>query len=49
VPTTETHAITGERLALGGTPAGNAHACADSWQQILKFLGANLPASDIPR
>ena len=27
---------------LGGTPEGNAHARADSWQQMLAFLKANL-------
>jgi hypothetical protein len=25
-------------MKLGGTASGNAHACEDSWQQLLSFL-----------
>lgn len=32
------HPVSGILMKLGGTPAGNAHACVDSWQQILAFL-----------
>ena len=32
------HPVNGILMKLGGTPDGNAHACADSWQQILAFL-----------
>ena len=32
------HPISGVLMELGGTATGNAHACADSWQQLLLFL-----------
>ena len=32
------HPVNGILLKLGGTPAGNAHACEDSWQHFLSFL-----------
>jgi dienelactone hydrolase len=32
------HPLRGARLALGGTPAGNAAAAADSWPRALAFL-----------
>ena len=32
------HPVSGILMKLGGTAAGNAHACLDSWQQILSFL-----------
>ena len=32
------HPVSGILMELGGTPDGNAHACVDSWQQILSFL-----------
>lgn len=43
-PTTITryrHPI-GAMLDFGGTPAGNAHAEADSWPKVLRFLGEGL-------
>lgn len=36
-----THPVTGERYSAGGTPQGNAHAAADSWQRALAFLEKN--------
>jgi dienelactone hydrolase len=36
------HPLTGHLLPLGGTPAGTAHARADSWQHVLAFLKATL-------
>lgn len=36
------HPLRGIRLALGGTPAGNAAAAADSWPRVLEFLGTAL-------
>lgn len=32
------HPVNGVLMKLGGTAAGNAHACADSWEQLLTFL-----------
>ncbi|MEJ2242849.1 MAG: acyl-CoA thioester hydrolase/BAAT C-terminal domain-containing protein [Candidatus Bathyarchaeota archaeon] len=32
------HPVSGILMKLGGTAAGNAHACEDSWQQLLSFL-----------
>jgi dienelactone hydrolase len=32
------HPVNGVLMKLGGTAAGNAHACEDSWQQLLSFL-----------
>jgi dienelactone hydrolase len=45
VPANSVHPVTGENIAYGGSAAGNAHASADSWQQILAFLRASLPAA----
>lgn len=36
------HPVNGVLMKLGGTPAGNAHACEDSWQQVLAFLNESL-------
>jgi dienelactone hydrolase len=36
------HPVLHMKLALGGTPAGNAHAIADSWQRVLSFLERSL-------
>ncbi|HVQ75870.1 MAG TPA: acyl-CoA thioester hydrolase/BAAT C-terminal domain-containing protein [Candidatus Binatia bacterium] len=36
------HPLRGIQLALGGTPAGNSAAAADSWPRVLEFLGAAL-------
>ena len=38
----------GRRFSLGGTPRGNAAACADSWRQTLEFLGRSLAATGQP-
>jgi dienelactone hydrolase len=43
IPASAEHPITGEVIAYGGSPAGNAHASAASWAEILAFLGASLP------
>jgi len=32
------HPVNGLLMKLGGTAAGNAHACVDSWKQLLTFL-----------
>ena len=32
------HPLRGRSMALGGTPAGNAAAAADSWPRVLQFL-----------
>jgi hypothetical protein len=36
------HPLRARALALGGTPAGNAAAAADSWPRALQFLHAAL-------
>ena len=36
------HPLTGRLMRLGGTPAGTAHARADSWPKVLTFLDENL-------
>ena len=36
------HPLTGQSMRLGGTPAGTAHARADSWSKVLAFLDENL-------
>ena len=38
------HPLRGRAMALGGTPAGNAAAAADSWPRILQFLRTGLAA-----
>jgi dienelactone hydrolase len=45
-PLSAVHPITGEHIAYGGSPAGNAHASADSWGEIIAFLRASLPVPD---
>ncbi len=42
VPASAVHPITGEHIAYGGSPAGNAHASASSWAEIIGFLRASL-------
>lgn len=45
LPTTVTaqvHPITGTLNDLGGTPADTAHASADSWPRVVRFLGESL-------
>lgn len=32
------HPLTGQVYDLGGTPAANAHARADSWPRVIQFL-----------
>ena len=32
------HPLTGQTYSLGGTPAANAHARADSWPRVLQIL-----------
>jgi BAAT / Acyl-CoA thioester hydrolase C terminal len=44
VPSSSVHPVTGENIAYGGSPAGNAHASIDSWQEILGFLRSSLLA-----
>jgi len=44
VPASAEHPITGELIAYGGSPTGNAHASTGSWTEILAFLRASLPA-----
>jgi dienelactone hydrolase len=39
-PTEIRHPVDGHRYALGGTPAANAAARADSWPRVLAFLAA---------
>lgn len=39
---------TGRRFLFGGTPPGNAAACADSWARTLDFLHASLDAAATP-
>jgi acetyl esterase/lipase len=36
------HPLRGRAMALGGTPAGNAAAAADSWPRVLQFLRTGL-------
>jgi dienelactone hydrolase len=43
VPASAVHPVTGEHIAYGGSPAGNAHASASSWREITEFLRASLP------
>ena len=38
------HPLWGLSMALGGTPAGNAAAAADSWPRVLQFLQTSLDA-----
>jgi dienelactone hydrolase len=38
------HPLRGRAMALGGTPAGNAAAAADSWPRVLQFLRTGLAA-----
>ena len=38
------HPLRGRAMALGGTPAGNAAAAADSWPRVLQFLRTSLAA-----
>jgi len=38
------HPLRGLSMALGGTPAGNAAAAADSWPRVLQFLHTVLSA-----
>jgi dienelactone hydrolase len=38
------HPLRGRAMALGGTPAGNATAAADSWPRVLQFLRTGLAA-----
>ena len=38
------HPLRGVAMALGGTPAGNAAAAADSWPRVLQFLRTALSA-----
>jgi dienelactone hydrolase len=38
VATEMRHPLTGQVYSLGGTPAGNARARADSWPQVIRFL-----------
>ena len=40
------HPLSGQTYAYGGTPAGNAHASAESWREILAFLRSSLAAPD---
>src|SRR5580765_1318028 len=39
------HPLRGRAMALGGTPAGNAAAAADSWPRVLEFLRTALAPS----
>jgi dienelactone hydrolase len=39
-PTEVRHPVDSGRYALGGTPAANAAARADSWPRVLAFLAA---------
>jgi dienelactone hydrolase len=38
------HPLRGRAMVLGGTPAGNAAAAADSWPRVLQFLRTGLAA-----
>jgi dienelactone hydrolase len=42
-PVSAVHPVTGEHIAYGGSPVGNAHASAGSWDEIIAFLRASLP------
>jgi dienelactone hydrolase len=42
VPASAVHPVTGEHIAYGGSPAGNAHASASSWGEIIEFLRTSL-------
>jgi dienelactone hydrolase len=44
IPASAEHPVTGELIAYGGSPTGNAHASTDSWAEILAFLRTSLPA-----
>ncbi len=37
-----THPALSMKIAFGGTPAGNARACAEAWRRMLSFLGESL-------
>jgi dienelactone hydrolase len=41
------HPLSGKTYAYGGSPAGNAHASAASWGEILAFLRTSLAAPDV--
>jgi dienelactone hydrolase len=43
IPVSAEHPVTGELIAYGGSPQGNAHASTESWAEILAFLRASLP------
>ncbi len=45
IPSSAEHPITGELIAYGGSPAGNAHASIGSWAEILAFLRTSVPAT----
>src|SRR4029453_15522015 len=47
-PTEVPHPVDGGWYALGGTPAANAAARADSWPQVLAFLAANVSLRRCP-
>jgi dienelactone hydrolase len=36
------HVVSGRSIAVGGTPAGTAHARADSWPRVVAFLRESL-------
>jgi dienelactone hydrolase len=36
------HVVSGRLIAVGGTPAGTAHARADSWPRVVRFLQESL-------
>jgi acetyl esterase/lipase len=38
VPAAIAHPFTGDPIALGGSPAGNAYASISSWHEIISFL-----------
>jgi dienelactone hydrolase len=44
IPTSGVHPLDGYLYAYGGSPAGNAHASANSWAEILAFLRTSLRA-----
>lgn len=41
-----THPVSGDQYSVGGTPAGDALASADSWVRLLEFLASNLAEDD---
>jgi dienelactone hydrolase len=45
IPADADHPVTGERLAYGGSTAGNAHASIGAWAEIVAFLQASLPGT----